>query len=120
MKPAIPRALYWAPRILGILFALFLSLFAFDVFEGAASIWDALLGLLIHLIPVYIVIIVLVLAWRWEWIGAVGFLALGPLYPLLARGASAGSIISPIVAPLLLLGALFLAAWLYEMRMSKG
>ena len=43
--------LYWAPRILSIIFAGFISLFALDVFNEGHSFWETLLALAVHLIP---------------------------------------------------------------------
>ncbi len=54
----------WIPRILLILILLFLALFSFDVFEGKASIWNKLLGLLIHNIPSLILLLLLILTWN--------------------------------------------------------
>jgi hypothetical protein len=35
--------LYWAPRLLGILFSLFVSIFALDVFGQGYGFWEPLL-----------------------------------------------------------------------------
>jgi len=107
----ILRVLFWMPRILSIMFALFLSLFALDVFEPGVSFWSAILGLAIHLIPVYLVIIALVVAWRWELIGALSFFALAVLYIVLAWGRFPWSVYLIISGPLVLIGVLFLLNW---------
>ena len=60
MNTSVKRVLFWTPRILCILFAIFLSLFALDVFGEGLGFWKTILALLIHLVPVYIVVIVLV------------------------------------------------------------
>lgn len=116
MNASTRRILYWAPRILGILYALFLSLFALDVFGVGISFWRSILAFLIHLVPVYLVVIVLVLAWRWEWVGAVAFAALGLLYLVLARGEH-WTAYAAISGPLLLLGILFLLNWIYRTKL---
>jgi len=74
------RWLFWAPRVICMAFAIFLSMFALDVFGEGHGFWKTLLALLIHLVPVYIVLAVLAMAWRWEWIGAVGFAGLAMWY----------------------------------------
>ena len=56
--------LHWGPRVLGLLYALFLSLFAFDSWEGVSSFWEGLVGFFIHLLPVYIILFLLVVGWR--------------------------------------------------------
>jgi hypothetical protein len=108
------RALFWAPRILSILFALFLSLFALDVFGEGHSFWETVLALLIHLIPVYIVVIVLVVAWRWEWVGAVLFPALGIFYIVWMWGRFPVVTYVSMSGPLFLIGVLFLLNWIYR------
>ena len=80
MKQPVRRLLYWLPRVLGILFAVFLSLFALDVFGEGYSFWETVWALLMHLIPTAIVVLILVLAWRRAWIGGVLFPLLGVLY----------------------------------------
>ncbi len=108
------RILFWLPRILSIVFALFISLFALDVFGEGYGFWQTLVALLIHLVPTYLVIIGLVLAWRWEWAGAVWFTALGLWYLLIARGDLQWSVVLLIPGPLFLIAILFLIAWLFR------
>jgi hypothetical protein len=106
MATAVPRSLYWTPRILGILFALFLSIFALD------AVNEGVLAVLMHLRPTALVLLVLALAWRRELAGALGFLALGVLYVVWAWGRFRWPAYEFIAGPLFLLSALFLAAWL--------
>jgi lysylphosphatidylglycerol synthetase-like protein (DUF2156 family) len=104
------KALFWTPRALCIAFAVFLSLFALDVFNEGLSVWKTLGALIIHLIPALIVLALLALAWRWEWIGAVGFMAAGGWY---ARTAwRHPSWVLTISGPLFLIAVLFLVNWL--------
>jgi hypothetical protein len=104
------RILFWAPRALGIAFAVFLSVFALDVFGEGYGFWNTLLALAMHLIPTAIVVVVLVLAWRWEWIGAVLFAAAGTLY--LVNTLRHPDWILLISGPLFLIAALFMISWL--------
>jgi hypothetical protein len=106
------RWLYWTPRILGIAFAAFISLFALDVFGEGHGFWESLLGFAIHMIPTALFIILLVLAWRWEWVGTVAFLALGAYYLLSTWGRMHWAAYVTISGPLVLLSVLFLANWL--------
>ena len=103
--------LYWTPRILAILFGLFVSLFALDSFQGNESIWTKLADFAVHLIPVAVYALILVLAWRWEWIGAVLFAALGVLYIFMVGNRHLDWVLL-ISGPLFLLAALFLVNWL--------
>ena len=114
MNRSAKQALFWAPRILCILFAVFLSIFALDVFGEDYGFWETVLALLIHLIPVYIVVIILVIAWRWEWVGAFLFIALALFYLIWSWGRFHWSAYAAISGPLCLLGILFLINWIYK------
>jgi len=107
------QIVYWSPRVLCILFALFLSLFALDVFEKGWSP-EALLGLLIHLIPVYLIIAVLAIAWRREWVGAILFIALALFYVIQTRGREVWLAYLLISGPCVVTGLLFLLNWAYR------
>ena len=115
MNTSSRRLLFWAPRAICMAFAIFLSLFALDVFNEGYGFWKTLLALLIHLVPVYIVLSVLAIAWRWEWTGAVGFAGLAMWY---AHGMwrrhhwVALPALLGIAGPLLVIAALFLVNWL--------
>src|SRR5262249_53398337 len=69
MKTTSKRLLFWTPRVLCLLFAAFISLFALDVFGESRGFWQTALALAMHLIPTFILLAVLALSWRWEWIG---------------------------------------------------
>lgn len=43
--------LRWTPRVGVILFAIFISVFALDVFGTSSNPWEIALGLLMHLLP---------------------------------------------------------------------
>lgn len=58
--------IYWAPRILAILFLVFLDLFSLDVLEFARTPGDIFIGLLMHNIPVFLLTGLLIIAWKHE------------------------------------------------------
>jgi len=120
MSPVARRLLFWAPRILCIAFAIFLSLFALDIFEEGHCFGQIALALLIHMIPTFILLAVIFVAWRWEWAGAVLFAAAAALYAakVLPKHPSWAAIIS---VPLLVIASLFLANWLKrsELRAAR-
>ena len=122
MKRPVKRLLFWAPRILCILFAVFVSLFALDVFGEGYGFWGTILALLIHLIPTGVILIVLAISWRWEWVGGILFIALGVLYMVMFRGRAHWSAYLVISGPLFLVGVLFLINWLYraELRTQRS
>jgi lysylphosphatidylglycerol synthetase-like protein (DUF2156 family) len=113
-KKPVKRFVYWAPRILGLLFAAFISLFALDVFGEGYGFWETIAALIMHLIPTAILLVVLALAWRWEWIGAILFAALGVAYIIMAGGKFEWATYLLISGPLFLIGALFLVSWLFR------
>ena len=107
------KLLFWSPRVLCIAFAIFLSLFALDVFNEVHGFWKTFLALLIHLVPVYIVLAVLAIAWRWEWVGALIFAGLAVWYAThRALWHRHPDWVAVIAGPMLVLAALFLANWL--------
>ncbi len=110
------RVGYWTPRILGLLFAAFISIFALDVFQEGRGAWETTVALLMHLIPTALVLAVLAVAWRWEGLGAAGFLLLGCAYLMMGGGRVHWTAHLLIAGPLLLLGALFLAHWIAGTR----
>lgn len=91
------KHIHFLPRILSILFIVFISLFALDVFEEPQ--W--LLALIIHLIPSYILIILTIIAWKKPRIGGILFLITG----LILLGISRSLVIA---TPALFIGILFL------------
>lgn len=114
MKPARYRLLYWAPRVLGILIAIFVSLFALDVFMDGYNFLETVVALLMHLVPTYIVLIILFIAWRWERVGGFLFIALGVLYILLFWDPTEWPAYLMISGPLFLVGILFLLCGYYQ------
>ncbi len=111
MNTVSRRLLFWTPRVICIGFAIFLSLFALDVFNEHYGFWKTALALLIHLVPVYIVLAVLAIAWRWEWVGAAGFAGLALWY---ANGTWSRhpDWVLTIAGPLVIIAVLFLVNWL--------
>lgn len=114
MNTRTKRLLFWTPRVLSILLAMFLSVFALDVFSEDYGFWQTIGALLLHLIPVYIVVIVLVIAWRRERVGAILFIALALFYLISAVGRLHWFTFLVIPGPLVLIGFLFLINWKYR------
>ena len=119
MNKHVKQLLFWTPRVVCILFAAFLSLFALDVFSEETGFWEELLALLIHLVPVYMVVFVLVVAWKREWIGAILFPALAVLYVVLSGGRQHWSAYAAISGSLIVIGVLFLLNWKYRVQLKE-
>lgn len=108
------RLLYWIPRVLCIVFILFTSLFAFDVFNESKGIGKIILDLFMHLIPTFVLTIVLVLTWKREWIGGILFISFGFLYIINMWGRFPLATYILIAGPLFIIGILFLLNWKYR------
>jgi glucose-6-phosphate-specific signal transduction histidine kinase len=114
MSGKLKHTLFWAPRLLTILFILFMSLFALDVFGEGYGFRETLLALFMHLIPHMVAIGILVLAWRWEWIGTVLFAALGLFYIISTGGRFDLTTYLIVSGPLFLVSILFFVGWAYR------
>ncbi len=101
--------LLWAPRVLGVLVCIFLSLFALDAFKDGKPVVQAVLDFVIHLAPAALVLAIVAAAWRREWIGGIGFVGLAVAYATIA--ASRLDWILVISGPLFSVGLLFLWSW---------
>ncbi len=115
MNKTLKQILFWTPRIAGILFILFISMFALDIFDMQLGLWGTLLGLFMHLIPPLLLLIAILIAWKWEWVGALLFLGWAIWYVVAfsTRGfdRSIYAIIGGIPA---LIGLIFLAGWIWR------
>lgn len=119
MRQPVGRLLFWTPRILCILFAAFVSIFALDVFGEGYSFWETIVALAMHMIPTAVVLIALAIAWRWEWVGGLLFIALGAVYILIfPQGHWSAHLF--ISGPLFLVGILFLVDWWYRARLRAS
>lgn len=105
--------LLWTPRILGIIIALFITLFAFDVFGTGAGFWKTFLALLGHLVPTFLLIIILIVSWKRPWVGGICFMLLGIAY-LVWKGFA-----YPVIyIALFLVGILFFLSWIFRKQIS--
>jgi len=80
----VSKFIVWTPRVLSILFIIFLGLMSLDVFDENIGFWGAALGLFIHNIPAIILSIVLIISWKHEIVGGIIFILSGLLYILFA------------------------------------
>lgn len=111
MSESDRKLLFWAPRVLTILFAVFLGLFALDVFVENTGLVQKLTALVMHLAPTLLILALLALAWRWEWIGTIAFSALAIGYVVVMWGRFPWFTYVAIAGPLLLASALFFFSW---------
>jgi len=80
MIKKIGKFIYWTPRVLSIIFILFLAFFSLDIFEGNYGFWGTIAGLFMHNLPAIILSIVLIISWKHEIVGGIGFIIAGILY----------------------------------------
>ena len=113
------KFLYWTPRILTIIFILFLGLFALDVFEGDKSLAKKSGEFILHLSPSFLLILVLILAWKHEWIGTVIFIIFGFAYIILGWGKFPFVTYLTISGPLFLIAILFWLSWINRKKIKK-
>jgi len=106
--------LYRAPRVMSILFAIFISVFALDVFSEGYTVWETIIALFMHLVPTYIIIALLLLAWKWEWIGAIAFCGLGVFYIVWTHLRFPFITYLLISGPPFVISLLFLLNWLWR------
>jgi hypothetical protein len=100
----LQTGLKWAPRVLGILMTLFVSLFALDVFGAGYSPLEALLALIIHLLPFAGVL----LGWRWPWVGGLIFIGFCLFYITMTWGKEMLAAVLLLAGLPILIGLLFL------------
>lgn len=108
------RILIWAPRVLCLAFACFISLFALDAFGHGHGFWESARDFAMHLIPTFALLAILALAWRWAWVGAFGAAALAALflYWNYTIRHNVPSAVLAIAGPLILMAVLYLVSWL--------
>src|SRR3989339_1244141 len=95
--------LKWLPRILAMIYIVFISLFALDVFGQNFSF----MGLFMHLLPSIFLTICLLVAWRHELVGAVLFGSFAIAYFIVISFHFSWMNFSIIGLPLFVIGALF-------------
>jgi hypothetical protein len=114
------QVLHWAPRILGLLFAGFLSIFALDVFGHDEPIGRTILALLIHLVPTALVLGALAVGWRRGWAGGLAFLGLAAWYLATTWGRFPWATYAVIAGPPVLVGLLFELDWWCARRRARS
>lgn len=71
------KFIYWTPRILSIIFILFLALFSLDVFDTGLGFWGTVAAFLIHNIPSFVLTAILIISWKREIVGGIAFILAG-------------------------------------------
>lgn len=112
------KVVYWTPRVLAILFTLFIMMFSLDVFDGTSSLADQLIGFLMHNLPAFGIILIIVLSWKKDIFGMIGFalVAIGLFMMVMGSNPPVGSAVNPAVfiisGPALLISLLYGISWI--------
>lgn len=115
MTPIPSKALPTLSRALGVLYVLFIALFALDAI-GEGDFWTVLGAFAIHLIPAAFLLGVLAIAWYHELLGGLIYMGLGVAYILATDGREALATYVFISGMLLILGLLFVVTWFIKRR----
>lgn len=113
--------IFWLPRILGVLFALFLMLFSLDVIEMGKSVQEIATGLFIHNVPALTLLLLVIIAWKYELVGAISFFLVGGIYILLVTSTSRFSWymlnwLLIISGPAFIISGLFAYQWIQKQK----
>ena len=106
------KILYKLPRILGIIYILFISVFALDVITEQRAV----IAFLMHMLPSIGLLLVLILAWKRPFIGGFIYIILGLGYGYMIYGEKNMIAFLAISAPLFVIGFLF---WLQGLFIKK-
>ncbi|MFA5186103.1 MAG: hypothetical protein WC551_06445 [Patescibacteria group bacterium] len=120
MKLSKDKIIFWTPRILSILFLLFLAMFSLDIFDMNLDFWGTLVGLFMHNIPVFVLAIVLAIAWKHEIVGAIFYTLAGLAYIATLVVGMKGDFQPYMISwSLTIAGPAFLIAWLFFVGWRK-
>jgi hypothetical protein len=116
ISPRLAKLIFWTPRIAGIVIALFVSLFALDVFGMEGSIWEKIGGFIIHAMPSIIMGVFIALAWKRDWLGFAGFTLAAILFLRTLLGNPEGwlGMLLLFSGPMAAIAALFWANWKWK------
>jgi hypothetical protein len=120
MNPNLKKFLFWTPRVASILFILFVSLFALDIFEMQLGFWGTLVGLFMHLIPSFILIAALILAWRREWFGALLYIGFAGWYVIEMWGRFEWTVYLLMAGIPFVIGTFFAIDWIYRKELRAA
>lgn len=120
-KKSINRFIYWTPRILSIIFIVFLALMSLDVFSPELSFWQTVVGLFMHNIPALVLLVVLLISWKHEIVGGIVFILVGLIYIIMVIRTPLEWYITiswslTIAGPAFLIGILFIVNWIMKKK----
>jgi hypothetical protein len=111
--------LIWIPRVLAMIFIVFLSLFALDTFSGDAPFIKKLAGFFVHLIPSFILVLTLLISWKRPLMGGSIFILLSIAFAFFFRTYRSVPTFLLITFPVALVGILFIILSLAAKKTEK-
>jgi len=112
--------LIWIPRVLAMIFIVFLSLFALDAFSGDALFIKKLAGFFVQLIPSFILALTLLISWKKPLIGGSIFILLSIAFAFFFRTHRTVPTFLLITFPVALVGILFITFDLVAKKSGKA
>jgi len=112
--------LIWIPRVLALVFIVFLLLFGLDVFSENAPFMKKLGGFFMHSIPSIILLLILFISWKKPLIGGTLFILFSIAFTLYFRTYGSLSTFLLLTFPVLLVGILFIALDLMTKKSGKA
>lgn len=106
-SPRKDKILYWIPRVLGIVYILFISIFAADVFSEFKG-FELVLALFMHLIPSFVLIGLLIWAWKKPFAGGIAWVVLSLIFTIFFKTYQDVIVFLLISVPVLLAGIFFI------------
>jgi hypothetical protein len=106
-----PTAISWIARVSGIAFALFLSVFALDVFDEHLTFWKVIPALIVHLVPCFFILLVVAIAWKRPLIAAITFALLAIGYLFFAQGRFHWSVYAIMSGSMALIALFYFLDW---------
>jgi len=114
------KFLYWSPRVLSVLFVVFLSIFSLDDFNGSGEQgWAIIIGLLMHLLIPFVLSVATIISWKWDLAGAIVFFAFAFYYVLTVGLDRHLSWYVLIAGPSIIIAILFLLNY-FKNKKGKG
>lgn len=115
MEKRWKKVLYWAPRVLGIIFVLITIGFAFGVFPEVEGFWKSAGAFIVQMVPALIVGALLIVAWKWEKIGG-AFIPVGLFYLWRSLVIFEGEAILLLPGMVFAIGILFLVDYMLSRK----
>lgn len=99
MSASSREFLRWSPRVIAIVYAVFISLFSLDAWGTGAGFWEELAAFIVHLMPTYFVLAALVIAWHRPRVGGVLFIILATVFGVVFGRGEPATLLLMALAP---------------------